>query len=165
MMLNMMNLSDLCYVDVQEIQGSGSAADRIPGTRVRLSLEQKVQLIEDSLQPGFNVLQASQKYGIAKSTVNGILKNKFALYCHPVSSNRKNITQGKNDALEEKLYEWYLQRQNEGLPISGPLLKARAEELANSYDCCASDGFKFSSGWLDGFKKRFDIRFKEVKKS
>ena len=138
-------------------------------TRVRLSLDQKVKLIEESMQPGFNQAKAAKDYGISPSTVNGILKNKFAIYCHPAveqgTSSKKNLSRGKNDVLESKLYEWYIQRQTEGQPISGPMLKAKASELANSYDCSATPDFKFSSGWLERFKKRYDIRFKEKRPS
>ena len=43
--------------------------------------------------------------------------------------------------------------------LTGPMLKSKAEELSKA---CAttSEGFKFSTGWLDGFKKRHGIRFR-----
>jgi predicted XRE-type DNA-binding protein len=131
--------------------------------RMRLNLDQKVKLIEESMQPGFCQAKAAREYGISTSSVSTILKKKFDIYCHPASNktkySRKNLTWGKNDVLESKLYEWYLQQTPLGNPVSGPILIAKAQELSQSYDCYATTGFKFSNGWLDGFKKRYDIAF------
>jgi hypothetical protein len=135
---------------------------KTPLTRVRLSLEQKQKLIEESMQPGFSQAIAARKYGVSTSSVCGILKKKFDIYCHPArdaKNARKNLTWGKNDVLESKLYEWYLQQVPLGNPVSGPILIAKAQELSHSYECSATEGFKFSNGWLDGFKKRYDITF------
>ena len=43
--------------------------------RVRLSLEDKVKIIEESKKPGFNKKQAEEKYGIGRTTIPNILKN------------------------------------------------------------------------------------------
>ena len=116
------------------------------------------------MKPGFSQDKAAKEYGISQSAVCKILKNKFNIYCNSASSSniKKNLSRGKNDALEETLYEWYLQRKTAGLPISGPLLRSKAEELANSFTCSAEAGFKFSNGWLEGFKRRYDIRFTNI---
>ena len=44
--------------------------------RVRLSLEQKSKLIEESLQPGFKRSKACEKYGISLACLSVTLKNK-----------------------------------------------------------------------------------------
>ena len=151
-------------VNPNEINKSGQQDHHHPNVkqcRMRLSLDQKVKLIEDSMQPGFSQAKAAREYGISTSSVSSILKKKFDIYCHPATekSSRKNLTWGKNDVLESKLYEWYLQQVPLGNPVSGPILIAKAQELSHSYDCSATEGFKFSNGWLDGFKKRYDITF------
>ena len=148
-------ISDFVFVDMKE-HGTKQS-------RVRLSLNQKVKLIEESMQPGFSQTKAAKEYGISKSSLSKILKNKFAFYCHPegMSTSKKNLSRGRNDILEQRLYEWYLQRQTAFLPISGPMIKSKAEELSNSHDCSATEGFKFSSGWLDGFLKRHDIKIRK----
>jgi predicted transcriptional regulator len=148
-------LPDFCFVEVDVTTKA---------TKRCITLSQKVKLIEDSMKPGFSQDKAAKEYGISQSAVCKILKNKFNIYCNSASSSniKKNLSRGKNDALEETLYEWYLQRKTAGLPISGPLLRSKAEELANSFTCSAEAGFKFSNGWLDGFKRRYDIRFTNI---
>ena len=147
-------------INNDEIRPPNDPSTKTPLTRVRLSLEQKQKLIEESMQPGFSQAIAARKYGVSTSSVCGILKKKFDIYCHPArdaKNARKNLTWGKNDVLESKLYEWYLQQAPLGNPVNGPILIAKARELSQSYDCYAESGFKFSVGWLDGFKRRHNI--------
>lgn len=64
-----------------------------------------------------------------------------------------------NALLEQILYQWVCHQQQSNVMLTGPMLKSKAEELSKA---CAttSEGFKFSTGWLDGFKKRHGIRFR-----
>ena len=61
--------------------------------------------------------------------------------------------------LEQILYQWVVHQQSCNVIVSGPALKAKAEELSK---VCAStsEGYKFSTGWLDSFKKRHGIKFR-----
>jgi hypothetical protein len=65
----------------------------------------------------------------------------------------------KNSLLEQILYQWVVQQQQCNIIVSGPALKAKAEELSK---VCAtsSTGFKFTTNWLDAFKKRHNIKFR-----
>ena len=116
--------------------------------RVRLSLSQKIKLIQDSTKPGFNRANTAKEYGISLPCLCKILKNKTVIL-NSINkgsiSSKKIISKPKNDVLEEKLYEWYLQNENNEL-ISGVKLKAKAEELSKKY----SIPVRFSNGWLEG---------------
>ena len=70
----------------------------------------------------------------------------------------------KNSLLEQILYQWVVQQQQCNIIVSGPALKAKAEELSK---VCAtsSTGFKFTTNWLDAFKKRHGIRFRTLEAS
>ena len=135
-----------------------------PTKRVNLTIDQKIQLIEDSMKPGFSQNKAAQALGVTKSCVSKIMKKKFEYYCHPrrgsIGTN-KILSKGKNDYLEQKLYQWYLGRLEEegGSSVSGLEIKNKAKHLANSSECSGNVavGFKFSDRWLDGFKKRHNI--------
>ena len=46
----------------------------MPPKRIRLSMDQKIKLIEDSLKPGFDYKKVASNYGIAESSVYRIIK-------------------------------------------------------------------------------------------
>ena len=53
----------------------------------------------------------------------------------------------------------FKQARDKKIPVSGPLVKAKADEFASSL---GKNEFKASSGWLDGFKERTDMSLKTV---
>ena len=62
--------------------------------------------------------------------------------------------------LKKKLYHWFLIKHKAGVMIDGPILKAKAKDFW-VHEEKKSNGslkeFNFSTGWLDGFKKRISI--------
>lgn len=154
-------ISDFEYAEVTSDQYSNSAK-----TRTRLDLDQKLKLIEDSMKPGFNISKAARQYGLSRSGIYSILKNKFAIYCHPSIEKRekskiKKLSWNPNAQLESALFDWYQARVQQDLPVSGLMIKTKAKELSNSYAISSSSDnniIKFSDGWLDGFKKRHGIK-------
>ena len=49
---------------------------------------------------------------------------------------------------------WFKQQRTENMPINGPILKVKAEEMAKLF------GYKdyvCSNGWIDRFKTRHNI--------
>jgi hypothetical protein len=78
-------------------------------------------------------------------------------------TNKKSSTgtdNPNNDTLlEQILYQWVVHQQSCNIIVSGPALKAKAEELSKV--CAAtSAGYQFSTSWLDSFKKRHGIKFR-----
>ena len=47
--------------------------------RIRLSMDQKIKIIEESLKPGFDCKKAALKYGISESSAYKIIKQKASL--------------------------------------------------------------------------------------
>ena len=45
--------------------------------RRRLSLKEKIKIIEDSKKPGFDKAKVMKEYGISRPTIINILKNQF----------------------------------------------------------------------------------------
>ena len=165
----MIKISDFEYVEVTSDQYSSKS------TRTRLDLDQKLKLIEDSMKPGFSIQKAAQEYGLSRSGIYGILKNKFAIYCHPAIEKRgsssgsiRKLSWNPNAQLESVLFDWYQERVQQDLPISGLMIKTKAKELSNSYAISSSspeNHIKFSDGWLDGFKKRHGIKLSNREQS
>jgi len=58
--------------------------------------------------------------------------------------------------MEKILYDWVVHQQVNNGSLSGHMVRAKAEELSKA--CSPHSDYNFTTGWLDGFKKRFNIR-------
>lgn len=72
------------------------------------------------------------------------------------SKRRKTMKPAANLDLDNALYQWFVQSRTSGIPLSGPLVSAKAIELNQKLG--GDSNFKASIGWLDKFKKRHGIR-------
>ena len=65
-----------------------------------------------------------------------------------------------NKQLEEVLYLWFITNgpAGKGGDILGEELREMATELAKDPRFEVKSNFKFSNGWLEGFKKRYNIK-------
>ena len=59
---------------------------------------------------------------------------------------------------EQAVLQWFKAARDQNVPVSGPLLIAKAQEFASQL----GDDFKCTTGWLKGFKERHNITFKRV---
>lgn len=128
-----------------------------------LTVLQKVDIIK-RLESGTSVRHLASLFGISTRTIYDISKNKQKILQFYASSdsnagiaNRKSMRPAKDVNLDAVVYEWFRQRRDEGVPITGPLLCEKAkmlhEELKIEEPC------NFSSGWLTRFKQRHGIRY------
>ena len=76
----------------------------------------------------------------------------------------KTLKRGTNDSVEKATYLWFIQERARGTPISGPVLTQKALQFYGQLnDDAPPDEFKASSGWLDRFKRRHEIRQHEIR--
>ncbi|EDO40000.1 predicted protein [Nematostella vectensis] len=75
---------------------------------------------------------------------------------------RQRLTPCGNEDLEKALYTWSVRMKQQGVPISGPVLKETAIHFANELISIVLSGFVGSNGWIDRWKKRQDVAFKTV---
>ena len=131
--------------------------------RRRLSLKEKIKIIEDSKKPGFDKAKVMKEYGISRPTIINILKNQFdtlkAVDSGTMNDKSKSLKKSPLAELESQLYEWLCKTTRRGAVISGPLLKSKAKSL---YDQIYGKkpnppSFDQSEGWLDRFKLRYDL--------
>ena len=54
--------------------------------------------------------------------------------------------------MEKKLYAWYIQLKNEGIPVTPKMIKQKALAITKFEDFIAS------KGWLEKFKRKFKMR-------
>jgi hypothetical protein len=91
-------------------------------------------------------------YIIPKSTISGLLRNKYMYLSNTCSDKKKSKAQYPH--LEESLYAWYLNEKSTGANVADAQLVEKAESLCKTLSL---DGFKCSSGWLYRFKHRYEL--------
>ncbi|XP_066999018.1 uncharacterized protein [Anabrus simplex] len=72
-----------------------------------------------------------------------------------VGLQRKKTKLGKDSELDECLYRWYVIKRREGVPLSGPVIKAQAVKFHN--DLHGNNDFNASHGWFSRWKSRHGI--------
>lgn len=91
----------------------------------------------DDLREGKSQRLVSNIYGVPKSTVGDIWKDREKIQnyvlssdCPSVSKKRHIIREAKFEDLEKALVTWFMQQCSKGAPVSGPLLKEKALQLS-----------------------------------
>jgi len=102
-----------------------------------------------------------KKFNFESSTISKIYKKKETLIeirsCF--NNNRKRQRLSKANHVDEALLKWFTGTLATDLPISGEILRAKAEKFANDL---GDTSFKPSNGWLDRWKKRYNIVYKKL---
>ena len=128
-----------------------------------LPIKRKLEIINrvEQLPPNKKKKDIAAEFGIPASTLSTILKSKDALRNHhAVGSSKKmrhkNPTRPDVDA---GLYQWFIAARAQSIPISGEILKSKAEELNQEIGC---EEWTCSSGWLSRWKVRHNIKYRSV---
>lgn len=122
-----------------------------------LSFDEKIAVIREVEKGVKKKCIIAKEYGIAPNTLSTFLKNKEKIL--KSNRNRKRAREPDNPDVDECVLKWFTQARDKNIPLSGTLVRAKAEEFAVSL---GKNNFKASSGWLDGFKERNEISFKSV---
>ena len=77
-------------------------------SRVRLSLAQKAQLVEESTRPGFNRKEACKRFGISNQCLSNILKGKEA-FLDVVDLKGSKVTKKFKNVSHVLVVHFYLQ--------------------------------------------------------
>lgn len=127
-----------------------------------LTLAKKVDAIREVERGIKKKCDIAKEYGILPNTLSTYLKNKQKImdsWNLQDGGARKRIRGGDYPEIDECVIKWIKQSRDSNVPLSGPLIRAKAEEFAGKMKI---DSFKASSGWFFGFKDRNDISFKNV---
>ena len=133
-----------------------------------LTIEQKLELLDKIGKNTYTVL--CEEYGIGRSgsTISGIKKQESSLRQYKrkmtdmgVKRPAKVMKLGKDENLETALFVWFKQKREEGIPITGAIMQAKARDLHKRLSEARSDGavqeFTASSGWMWRFCQRHSI--------
>jgi len=125
-----------------------------------LTLAQRVDVIE-RLNRNESQTSIATAFGINQSQISRIQKNKDKIIkeWQPNSNlDRKRKCVGKSEDIEEAPVRWFSQARSRQLPVSGPLLMEKADQLAHGLGII---DLKATNGWLEKWKTRNTIEFKK----
>ena len=125
--------------------------------RRHLSKDDKLAIIEASKSPGFSKEEAMKKWGIRRTQMYDLLKNKKVLETKliesPVrSAKRVSGLPQMQIELEDRLFRWIGLNQRRGFLLDGIKICKQAQIIADELHF--SSGLQFTDGWLRGFKKQ-----------
>lgn len=126
-----------------------------------LSLKLRVEVIRES-SSGLSQRALALKFNCSKTQIQNILKDKDRLlreWNEGGSQFAKRKRRQRNENVNNFVWEWFKEARARGLPLSGPILQEKAREFAAFFNV---EKFNASNGWLDSFKKRHNIVFREI---
>ena len=129
--------------------------------RKAYSVTEKLDAVS-RVKNGESQAKVSRDLGMSDSTLRGWIKEELKLreYVHNLDEScglsRKRARTAKDVDLDTVLYTWFVQQQQGGVPLSGPIVSAQAEKFDKELNGATSE-FKASSGWLWRFLKRHGI--------
>ncbi|XP_028389406.1 jerky protein homolog [Phyllostomus discolor] len=141
------------------VAGRGPGAKR---KRVVLTLKEKMDICA-RLEKGESRKALMQEYNVGMSTLYDIKAHQARLLRFFASSasnkaleRRRTLHTPKLEHLDRVLYEWFLGRRAEGVPVSGPMLIEKAKDFYAQMQL--TEPCVFSGGWLWRFKARHGIK-------
>ncbi|XP_045496574.1 tigger transposable element-derived protein 4-like [Colias croceus] len=131
--------------------------------RKALSIQEKIKILNvfDKKSQTKNQTQLAAELQLPVSTLRTILKNREEIKekYRLGGVQRKKQKVGKFDKLEKVLVEWFHQARALKLPISGPIICEKARKIA---ECLQIADFNASNGWIDRFKNRHGIVYRQI---
>lgn len=101
------------------------------------------------------------RFKISKTQASEIIKQKEIIRRQWQSSDNleQKTKKLKGDAaqIDKICLEWFIRARNQHIPISGPLIKTKAKEVAKALKY---NNFSASDGWLQKWRKRHNVSFK-----
>ena len=134
-----------------------------------MTLETKMKIVHE-IQTGSSQRVVAEKFGIAKSTVGDIWKDRQKIEdCISSSESltfakkRCIVREPKYDLIDSACWQWFCQQRAKGAPVSGVLLQEKARVFfVKFYPDADPETFKGSTGWLRKFEEAHSITPREA---
>jgi len=162
--INIIQCACACMGHVVQFSSfSCSMASNLRKKRNYLSLNEKVELIKYAQKnPRVSVGALGEIFDCGRTQVGRILKSKeslLAMYESNASGSRvyTSTTQRPSEFEEvnKTLYQWYTLACSKSIYPGGAQLTEKAKEIA---ECLGKSNFKGSRGWLEKWKKRYNVK-------
>ncbi|XP_066153045.1 tigger transposable element-derived protein 4-like [Euwallacea fornicatus] len=128
-----------------------------------LSLQQKIKVLEVREQEKLSVRQLAVRFKIGKTQVAEIIKNRENLmkkwYSNTNVDEKRSFLKSQSLKIDKLCYKWFVESRNKGIPLTGPLVQAKAKEISETL---GNKNFSASTGWLNRFRTRHNIAFKTI---
>lgn len=132
----------------------------MPPKRKELTLSERVRLLDESKTKSQRTL--AKEFAVSLGTVNAIVRAKESImkrYNSGENKDNKRQYPVTYEAVEEKVTAWFQTARAKNIAITGPLLQAKALEIAKNLD---NSNFRASNGWLQRFKQRHNITSRQL---
>ena len=131
--------------------------------RTVLTLEKRIELINASEEnPLYTHKELSEKFGVGRSSVSEILTRK-EFFRDKFTKNSglhvQRFKHGKREDINAAVYKWFCQARSKNISLTGAIIQDFALDLAKEV---GDLDFKASNGWLDNWKRKYEIKFYKV---
>lgn len=135
----------------------------IKARRVNLPLKRKIDLIRSVEAGGKRKKDIASEFGICAGTISHIMKDKERLkqlyHSGEIDPRKQRQRSAQHDDIDGVLLHWFKVTRGNTIPISGPVMKVKAEEFAKEL---GFPEWTCSEGWLNRFNTRHNINFRKV---
>jgi transposase len=141
------------------VDGSSPAKTRY-SKRV-FTLSEKAALINCSETERLSVKELTERFKCGKTAVYDILKRKSEILEQCLlgaGSRKRKFRKTGNEEVNKAVWQWFVEAKSNNFNVTGPLLQAQAKLAAEHL---GKTDFKASNGWLDSFRTRHCISFKQ----
>jgi hypothetical protein len=117
------------------------------------TIAERLDIIAEVNKKERSKTEIAQAYGIPLSTLSIYLKNRDCIENQALQgaevSKRMRIHGAKHSDLEDELFKWFCHARAKNIPVEGPMVKEKANEIALKMGI----EFQCSNGWLQRFKQ------------
>ncbi|XP_049837979.1 tigger transposable element-derived protein 6-like [Schistocerca gregaria] len=121
-----------------------------------LNVQLKLKILNE-VDHGTEKKAIAQQFGIPKSTLSTIIKNREKII-HAAASGSGNKSKRcrtvKYEKIDTILLEWFSHMRASNIPLTGPVIQSKANDIAK--DMSIKD-FRCSAGWLSRIQRRQSI--------
>ncbi|XP_054734021.1 tigger transposable element-derived protein 4-like [Anastrepha obliqua] len=128
-----------------------------------LFIKEKMEIINVFEKDKLSVRGIAKRFNIGKTQAAEINKNKEKIRSKwesgvNVHQKRSFLKEGGSE-IDKMCFNWFAKARSQNIPISGPILKAKAMEIAGKLGV---PNFNASDGWLNKRRIRNNVAFKCV---
>ena len=142
------------------------ASPATPNSKSRnvLTVEQRIEALRIYETTGKSARKIAIQMGCGKTQIQKIIENQETWKSNYASGKfggqRRYLKPRRSlyAQLNQEVFDWFCTQRAKDFPITGTLVKEKATLLTLSKDGEIYDNFTASNGWLDSWRKQFNIK-------